>query len=171
MIIRKATVRPAWEQASCLGDQQLKHAPSFLSNYSQVLGTKVRAPFPTLPACPVAKRDSSKRVKNKCILSHLAKRETQKTGPVLLEVHIFSDLFVWKRKSPSCPSAMDAINRAAAHSQQLLTHSRRVELQSPERDVLGLSTISLARFLSNSGWREKASSSPGPEGRWPRHCN
>lgn len=39
----------------------------------------------------------------------------------LFEVHTFCDLFVGKRKSPSRPKAMDAINRMAEHSGQLLT--------------------------------------------------
>lgn len=32
----------------------------------------------------------------------------------LFEVHVFCDLFVGKRKSPSCPKATDVINRVAA---------------------------------------------------------
>lgn len=38
----------------------------------------------------------------------------------LFEVYIFCDLFVANRKSPSCPKAMDAINRVAETQLKML---------------------------------------------------
>lgn len=63
----------------------------------------------------MAKRNLSKRVKEKLVLYPFALGKTlnPKDRTHLFEVHIFCDLFVGKRKSPSCPKAMDAIDRVA----------------------------------------------------------
>lgn len=65
--------------------------------------------------CPVAKGNLSKRVKGKCVPPPRALDKTLNPKDRIhsFEVRIFCDLFVGKRKSPSCPKAMDAINTVA----------------------------------------------------------
>lgn len=93
--------------------EQLKHCSILPTSLKSQLQNPHRGPTPL--TCPMAKSDLSKRVKEKRVLClfTLGKTLNPKDKIHVFEVHVFCDLFVGKRKSPSYPKAMDAINRAA----------------------------------------------------------
>ena len=74
----------------------------------------------------MAKRNLSKRVNEKLVLYPLTLGKTSNPNDRihLFEGYIFCDLFVGKRKSPSCPKAMDAMSRVAETQLQTLPPMR-----------------------------------------------
>ena len=83
-----------------------------------------RGPAPLTSS--MAKRSLSKRAEEKLVLYPLTLGKTSdpKDRIHLFEVYIFCDLFVGKRKSPSCPKAMDAMRTVAETPLQTLPPMR-----------------------------------------------
>lgn len=104
-----------------------------------------RGPVPLTSS--MAKRNLSKRVKEKLVLYPLTlgKTSNPKDRIHLFEVYIFCDLFVGKRKSPSCPKAMDAMSRVAETQLQTLPPMR--ESTEPRGDCATATVQFLLQIL------------------------